>query len=314
MNPQKKRKIITVGTRGSTLARIQSRHVISLLETGFPDHIFQEKIVVTRGDASEEPLQRPGDVDGIFTRAIEDELVSGTVDMAVHSYKDLPSILAEGLMIGAVTERFHTHDVLVGQKYSSLEEFPSGSTIGTSSPRRAALIRRHFPRITCVPVRGNVETRIQKCDDGIVDGLILARAGLERLGMAGLVRSDLDMDYWYYAPGQGALAIEIRDDDRLMKDMTAVLDDQPTRLFCRAEKSFSRVLGAGCHVPFGVRVRKDGETLILNGMISSNDASVYLEESGRASVAYPEGAGEAVAKKLIQRGADRLLRDGEGFK
>lgn len=305
------RSRIVVGTRGSALARWQTDYVCAAFRKIYPDTVFEEKIIQTEGDTSTGPLCRPGAADGLFTRAIERELLNGSIDCAVHSYKDLPTTSPDTLTVAAVLNRHYIHDVLISSKYSSLDVFPAGSTIATASPRRSALIRKLYPHITCVPIRGNVETRIRKCDEGIADGIILAQAGVTRMDLAYRITQLLDMDRWYYAPAQGAIAIQIRTDDTVMHTTASSVTNPEDEELCRAEKEFCRVLGAGCHVPFGVRTHRDTAHITLYGMISSSDAAVFMEDSATAPRDTPERAGGILAQQMLKNGANTLLLEPE---
>ena len=273
------RRIIKVGSRGSDLALRQNEEVLGPLRPLYPDVEFQVVIVQTRGDMdSEAPLAGMGL--GIFVSEIEKQLLQGELDMAVHSLKDLPTKLPEGLTLGAMLRRKDPRDVLVNRWNYPLAELPDGARIGTSSPRRQALLKSLCPRATVLPIRGNVETRLRKTEGEDYDGAILAAAGLIRLGMTERVAEYLSPQRFVPPPGQGVLAVEIRADDDTMQDVVRSIEDTPTRLAATAERAFLEKLGSGCQVPVGAYARAEGETLFMTIFISSPDG----QKSFRAKI------------------------------
>ena len=241
---------VRVGTRGSRLALAQTELVLSRLRAAHPGVAFELVIVTTQGDANRAaPLAGMGL--GVFVSEIERRLASGEIDLAVHSLKDMPTALPDGMAIGAVPERADPRDVLVCHLGHTLARLPAGARIGTSSPRRAAQIAEYRPDLTIVPIRGNVETRIRKAAGDECDGAILAAAGLHRLGLADAITEYLPPDRFVPPPGQGAMAVEIRADDARMAALVAAAHHPPTAAAVAAERAFLSILGGGCQVPVG---------------------------------------------------------------
>jgi hydroxymethylbilane synthase len=258
--------------------------------------------VVTLGDRHRDvPLAELQAPDGVFTRGVEAELLSGRADFAVHSLKDLPTAQDPALALAAIPERSDARDVLVTNDGSRFEHLRAQAVIGTSSPRRAAQARSWRPDLQIVPIRGNVDTRLQKLRAGDVDGLILAAAGLERLGLRSLAGEVLPVERFTPAVGQGALAVQCRADDLDTREMLARIDDQASRAAVTAERMFLRTLGGGCRLPIGGYATPVGDRLRLRGYLSAADGS-------RAQRGEEEG-GLADAVELGRRLAERLLAE-----
>ena len=268
-----------MGSRGSDLALRQNEEVLEPLRPLYPDVEFQIVTVRTRGDVnSEAPLAGMGL--GIFVSEIELQLLQGELDMAVHSLKDMPTKLPEGLALGAVLRRKDPRDVLVNRWHCPMADLPDGARIGTSSPRRQALLKSLCPRATVLPIRGNVETRLQKAMGDDYDGAILAAAGLIRLELSEHVAEYLSPQRFVPPPGQGVLAVEIRADDDSMQDVVRSIEDTPTRLAATAERAFLEKLGSGCQMAVGAYARAEGEILFMTIFISSPDG----QKSFRAKI------------------------------
>ena len=279
MNILPKRKIIKVGSRGSPLALRQNEEVLEQLRPLNPEAEFQVVIVRTQGDVnSTAPLVGMGF--GVFVREIERLLLLGELDMAVHSLKDMPTKLPEGLALGAVLPRKDPRDVLVNRWRYPLAELPEGARIGTSSPRRQAQLMNLCPQATVLPVRGNVETRLRKAQGAEYDGAILAAAGLIRLGLTEHIAEYLSPQRFIPPPGQGVLAAEIRADDDSMQDVVRAVEDTPTRLAATAERAFLEKLGGGCQMAVGAYARAEGEILFITIFVSSPDG----QKSFRAKI------------------------------
>ena len=273
------RRIIKVGSRGSDLALRQNEEVLEPLRALNPDVEFQIVIVRTTGDANPEaPLAGMGL--GIFVSEIERQLLQGQLDMAIHSRKDLPTKLPDGLVLGAMLKRKDPRDVLVNRWQCPMSELPDGARIGTSSPRRQALLKSLCPRVTVLPIRGNVDTRLRKTQGEDYDGAILAAAGLLRLGLTGQVAEYLSPQRFVPPPGQGVLAVEIRADDDAMQNMVRSVENTPTRLAATAERAFLEKLGSGCQMAVGAYARAEGEVLFMTIFISSADG----QKSFRAKI------------------------------
>lgn len=299
-------KRVVVGTRGTPLALLQTQEVVDKLREKRPDVECEVKVLRTAGDrAAEAPLRSLGV--GIFVKEIEEALLRGEIDMAVHSHKDLPPKLAPGLTIGAVTERLDPRDALVNRWNANLEDLPNGARIGTSSPRRAAQLKRWAPHVEVLPVRGSVGTRIEKATGDDYDGVVLAAAGMIRLGVVDKASECLPSDKFVPAPGQGALAVEIRSDDHGTSWLLRSIVHAPTRRAVMAEMAFLERLGSGCQEPSAAYARVAGETMVMQAFLASTDGeqSYYTKARGLASNPH-ELAMEAV-QQLIERGAGDLV-------
>ncbi len=307
-------RVLRVGTRGSLLARRQTAWVIQKIRARFPEIEIAERIVSTRGDLHPEtPLPKLPQIGekGLFTRELEAALLSGEIDLTVHSMKDLPTVLPEGLTVGAVPERANPLDALVAKEKQALDDLRPGATIGTSSLRRAAQIRRLYPALEIVDIRGNLDTRLRKLDQGQVDALALAAAGLERMGWQEGGYSPIAPEISLPAPGQGALAVEIRNNDDLTRQLCGEsLEDRSARLAVTAERAFLSGLGGGCQVPVGALALVDENVLRLQGIVIRVDGQRWL--SGQVE-AHLQGTCEAWRHDAFQAGSDlanRLLSQG----
>ena len=297
---------LRVGSRGSPLALIQDDEAISQLKTRHRGLEFEVVVVRTSGDTNQtSPLAGMGL--GVFVSEIEERLLSGELDMAIHSLKDLPTRLPEGLTLGAILERRDPRDSLVNRWNCPLSELPAGARIGTSSPRRAAQLHRYAPGVQVVPLRGNVETRLRKAGGDEADGAVLAAAGLARLKMQDRVAEHLSPQRFVPPPGQGALAVEIRADDRRVMDILKSIEHPATRFEVTAERAFLETLGGGCSLPVGAYARTMGHELLLTVFLSN-------PEGTRAFTAKVDGlkhdplqlAGDAYLAVAERGGADLL--------
>jgi hydroxymethylbilane synthase len=300
-------KSIVIGTRGSRLARAQASLIASLLLKHFPSVAIEERIIATEGDKLAGRVPSATSDKGLFTRAIERELLEKTVDVAVHSYKDLPTDLPQGLCIGAVLERGPVEDALVSPLAQSLDDLPSGSRVGVGGIRRAAQLRRLRTDIIVAGIQGNVDTRLKKMDAGDFDAIILARAGMLRLDLGGRIACVFEPTAWYHAVGQGALAIEIREGDVAVAEIAGSLDHAPTRMQTDAERSFLHGLGGGCLVPVGVRGSISPQHLSLGGMVCGFDGTPFLEDEENGGPRDAREIGRRLADKLLQKGAADVL-------
>lgn len=303
-------RTIRIGSRKSQLALVQTYWVQEQLQKAFPDRTFEVHTMSTQGDKIlDVALAKIGDK-GLFTKELEVGMLQGEIDFAVHSLKDLPTHLPDGLVLGCVTEREDPADALVvheQHKDKQLATLPEGAVIGTSSLRRLAQLRHHYPHLSFKDVRGNLNTRLAKLDAGEYDALILAAAGLQRLGMSDRIHQVIPSDISLHAVGQGALGIECRADDAEIFLLLKALEHKPTAQRCYAERSFLRELEGGCQVPIGVNTAFTGDTLTLTGIVASLDGKqlVQGEISGPADTA--ETLGIELAKRLRQEGAQDIL-------
>jgi hydroxymethylbilane synthase len=301
---------IVIGTRGSKLALWQTNWVKAELEKHHAGIRVEIQIISTKGDrVLDVSLPKLGEQGkGLFTKELEDAIFERGVDIAVHSLKDLPTELTAGLHIAAICEREDVRDALVARGgVKSFDDLPHGAMLGTSSLRRQAQIRAARPDLVIEPVRGNVDTRIRKLDSGEFDAIVLASAGLRRLGLEGRITERLSEELVLPAVGQGALAIEARSDDVAVNEIVRSLDHMNTRLACRAERAFLRGLGGGCLVPIAGRARIEGDVLSLSGLVASADGSEIVRGHYSGPVDDAESIGRHLADDLIGRGADRIL-------
>ena len=291
--------MIVIGSRGSQLALWQSRWVAARL--GSFGEETRIEIIKTKGDQVQDvPLGQMGSK-GLFTKEIEDALLDGSVDLAVHSLKDMPTELPEGLVLAAIPEREDVRDALCGR---SLAELPAGARVGTGSLRRAAQLRALRPDLEVLGIRGNVDTRLRKLDEGQYDAIMLASAGLTRLGWAGRIRQYFEPSEICPAVGQGALAIETHESKR---GLAARLHDAGTGIAVRAERALLASLGGGCQVPVGAHARLAGGGLELRGIVASTDGGRIVRSLLMGSVEAPEELGRRVAGELLLLGARELL-------
>jgi hydroxymethylbilane synthase len=298
---------LRIGTRGSRLALWQANYVADRLRAvpGAPP--VELVVIQTAGDQVRDvPLAQIGG-DGVFTKEIQRALLAGQVDVAVHSLKDLPTTAAPGLRLAAVPPRGPAGDVFVSNRHRSFADLPAGAAVATGSLRRRAQVLHRRPDLRLVPIRGNVETRLRKLADEDLDALILAQAGLERLGLGSAVTEILDAAWMLPAVGQGALGLECRADDAAVLRILAQLDDPATHLAVRAERSLLRSLGGGCQVPIGAAgVVRDG-VLTLRGAVLRPDGRRRVDGQTAGPADDAEDLGRKLAEDLLGRGAAELL-------
>jgi hydroxymethylbilane synthase len=298
---------IRIGTRGSKLALWQANHVADRLRPLAAPRPVELVIIATAGDQVRDvPLAQIGG-EGVFTKEIQRALLDGTVDLAVHSLKDLPTIPVAGLVLAAVPERGPTGDVLVSEKHRHFDALPAGAVLATSSLRRRAMARHRRPDLRLVDIRGNVETRLRKLHEQGLDAIILAEAGLLRLGLGAAITEVLDPSWMLPAVGQGALGLECRADDRRTRAFVEQLDHLPARRAVLAERAMLSALGGGCQVPMGAVCRVDGEVLSLRGAVVRPDGTRRIEAEQSGPADDPEAVGRGVADELLARGAGELF-------
>ena len=297
----------TIGTRGSELALWQANYVKKELERLNPGVVFEIRIIKTTGDeVLDVSLSKIGDK-GLFTRQIETELLAGSIDLAVHSLKDLQTEQPDGLIIGAVCERETPNDVFISKTGGSIDDLAKGARVATGSLRRRSQLLHYRSDLKIEEIRGNVPTRLRKFDESDLDGMILAYAGLHRLGFGDRVNQLIPFEIMLPAVGQGAIAIEIREQDKRTANAVAKLDDHTTDLCVTAERAFLRKLEGGCQVPIGALAALDGNVLKLEGMVGSLDGAVVFRESIMGDAAAAGSLGLQLADKLIEIGARELL-------
>ena len=300
---------IIIGTRGSKLALWQADYVEQRLHEEYPGLLVTQKRISTKGDRIlDVPLAKIGGK-GLFTKELEEEMLSGSIDLAVHSLKDMPAKVPDGLMIAAVTKRLDPGDALVSNRFSSFSELPQGARVGTSSLRRRAQLLCARPDLTMIDLRGNVNTRLRKLDEGEYDAIVLAVAGLKRLGFADRIREILPQTMVLPAVGQGALAIETRADDKETRDMLAFLRDDETICCAEAERSFLARVEGGCQVPVGVYATAEGDDLKVEAVIASLDGRRSYRGTVNGAKADAAKLGKGLAEKLLNEGGAKILQE-----
>jgi hydroxymethylbilane synthase len=308
-------EISVIGTRGSPLAMWQADHVRRALLKAHPGLEVEIEVIRTTGDVLPEPSLAKIGGTGVFTKEIENALLKRRVDLAVHSLKDLPTQLADGLRLAAVLERDDPADALVAREGRRLAQLPAGAKLLTGSLRRQAQLLHRRPDLKIAPMRGNVQTRLTKFDQSDADAMLLACAGLDRLNLSDRITERLDPAEFLPACGQGALAVEVRADDPRTAELCRALDDRPTRLATTAERAFLAALGGGCLAPIGAygRLPAGEENLALTGMVASPDGSRLIQRTIAGAVPHGEGNAVALGKRLAERlraeGAEKILRE-----
>jgi hydroxymethylbilane synthase len=301
-----------IGSRGSKLALTQSEWVKTKLQLFNPGIQIRIEIVKTSGDVKNDPLSVIGGK-GVFTKELEDALLDRRVDFAVHSLKDLPTILPDGLAIAAICEREDARDALIvsreiDQENSSLLTLPIRAVLGTSSPRRMAQVKHVRPDLVIKDLRGNVDTRLRKLDEGHYDALVLASAGLRRLGLSSRITAAIPPEQMLPAVGQGAIAIEARADDGETAKLVSRLNHEPTMQACIAERALLRALGGGCQLPIAGHAVCYYGKLSLDGLIAATDGTRVVREHAVGTATEGETLGREVAEKLLSSGANDLLK------
>jgi len=299
-------KTIRIGTRGSALALAQANWLKGELERQWPQAEVNLRIIKTSGDRFVEASLQAIGGKGVFTKEIEDALLSREIDLAVHSMKDLPTELAPGLAIIAVPEREDPRDVLVARSGARLSELPIGARIGTGSLRRKAQLLHYRADLFVAPIRGNIDTRLKKLDAGEADALVMAAAGLKRIGREDRISEFLPGDICVGAAAQGALAVEALDDDPLREEYE-FLNDVPTHLEVQAERGLLKRLGGGCHVPVGARAQVYGELIEIIGVVADPGGHELFKAELAGLAMKAEELGKELADRLLSQGAQKLL-------
>jgi hydroxymethylbilane synthase len=302
---------LTIGTRGSALARWQAAHVGAALRAAHPGLEIVERILKTEGDELQQstlPLAAAGNT-GIFVKRIEQALIDREVDLAVHSLKDMPTDQPDGLAIAAVPERYDARDALISSAGWTLDELPPGTRVGTGSPRRRSQLLHRRPDIEIVPIRGNVDSRLRQVESGEVGAVVLAVAGLERLGLDRLPLRPLEMEVCLPAVGQGALALEIRRDDAGTAEIVSVLDDPHSSARVEAERAFLRRLGGGCLAPATAYATIAASRLHLEAVVGQLEGRALYSERESGDIEDGTIIGARLAERLLVAGAGRVLAD-----
>jgi hydroxymethylbilane synthase len=317
---------LVIGTRGSRLAVWQAEHVASRLQAAFPAIALRLERIRTTGDKIlDVPLAQVGGK-ALFVKEIEEALLAGRVDLAVHSMKDVPTDLPPGLTIAAIPRREDAADVLISRRGARLADLPHGARVGTSSLRRQAQLLHIRPDLAIVSLRGNLDTRIRKLSDEGLDAIVLAAAGVARLGLAHLVTEVLPPEVLLPAIGQGALGIEVREPgweshepsaerrapraemrEASVAELVTVLDDPDTHVAVRAERAMLKRLGGGCQVPIAAWATVEADTILLRGLIAATDGVTVIRGEARGTVGEPEAVGRDLAEDLLRRGGQAVL-------
>jgi hydroxymethylbilane synthase len=299
--------ILRIGTRGSKLALVQSEWVKKEVQARHPEVQVELVKIKTKGDKIlDTPLSKVGGK-GLFVKEIEEALLKKDVDLAVHSMKDVPAELQSGLKLSVYPKREDPRDAFVSRHFRAVKDLPQGASVGTSSLRRAAQLLHMRPDLHIVPLRGNVDTRLRKLDSGDLQAIVLATAGLNRLGLSDRITAPLSPEAVLPAIGQGVLGMELRADDEKTRNLISFLNDPETELAARAERAFLKELEGGCQVPLAGYARVEKDRIVLDGMVAELDGSVILRQQRAGGKDEPEDLGIALAKQLIAAGADRIL-------
>ncbi len=298
---------VRIATRGSNLALWQAHFVKSAIEEKNPGVAVELVTVVSTGDAvRDKPLYELGGV-GLFTKEVQEAILDGRADIAVHSLKDLPTVSHPELILAAVPPRGPVGDVLLSPKHGTFEQLPPRARVATSSLRRRAQLLMHRPDLIVESIRGNVETRIRKLHEEGLDGLILAQAGVTRLGLEDEISQELPVDFLLPAVGQGALGIECRGENKSIRSLLSNLNDPATRAQVDAERAFLRTIEGGCQLPVGTLSSLGGDALHLRAIVLSPDGQHHVVGDHAGPVRDADSVGVALAKRLLAQGADRLL-------
>ena len=302
------RDTFRIGTRGSRLAMAQTHQVCEALEAQWPGERFAIETIRTTGDQNQESSLDTLGVEGVFTKELDTALLDRRVDLAVHSLKDLPTRLTDGIAVAAVPPREDARDVFFGRGGAPLAELSPGARVGTGSLRRRAQLLYRRPDLATAPIRGNVETRLAKLEDGRYDGVLLAAAGLRRLGLPLDNAELLELDAWLPAPGQAAIAVAARADDADAMRVAAALDDAATHVCVDAERTLLAVLEGGCRVPVGAHAQVEKDAFHLRAFVAGEDGTPFLDGAIDGPVAAATVLARKLAEDLLARGGGEILR------
>lgn len=298
---------LKIGTRGSALAVTQSEWIKNRIESHHPDISVELIRIKTKGDKIiDSPLAKIGGK-GLFVKEIEDALLRKDVDLAVHSIKDVPAELPDGLCLPVFPEREDPRDAFISRSYALLSDLPEGANIGTGSLRRSSQLLNMHPDLQIVPLRGNVDTRLKRIESGDMDAVVLAAAGLNRLGLSKRITELLPPDTLLPAIGQGALGLEIREDDKSTLEILSFMNHRQTEQAVRAERAFLKRLEGGCQVPIAGFAVIEDTSIILKGMVAELDGSIMIKDEEKGPGDRPEDLGIALADRILSKGADRIL-------
>lgn len=301
--------ILRIGTRGSALALKQAHWVADRLKEKHPGMITEITVIKTRGDIMQDISLATIGGKGVFVKEIEEALLKDAIDIAVHSMKDVPVELPEELEIGIITEREDPRDVLISRENRKIEDLPKGARIGTGSLRRGLQLRNLMPDVEIVPIRGNLDTRIKKIKTDDLDGVVIAAAGIKRMGWGGSVSQFIPVEVMMPSPGQGALGIELWKDDEEMKEIVSFLNHGASAIEVMAERTFLKELGGGCQVPIAAYGKKREDELILRGLVGSLDGRIVVVDEVRGSSEDWEELGKILAGSIESKGGREILEE-----
>ena len=305
------RRTLLIGTRGSRLARIQAETVREMLSSLHPDRAWLLREIRSEGDVRRQASLASIGGRGIFVKALEDKLLASEIDLAVHSLKDMPTRLATGLKIGAVLPREDARDALVSRGGSTLDDLPAGAVVGSGSARRRAQLLAYRGDLVVQDVRGNVDTRLRKLSSGDYDAMILAAAALIRLQRTSAISQWLPLTLMLPAVGQGALAVEVRENDKEVRALVQPLNHSPTERAVAAERAFLSALGGGCTVPVAAHAAVAHGRLILQGLVANLNGKKVIRDSLSGSPLQAEDIGRRLADRMLSQGAAEILREAE---
>jgi hydroxymethylbilane synthase len=301
-------RALKIASRASKLALVQSNYICNLLKNLSSNIEISIVEISTKGDRDKSDFLYKTDSIGFFTSEVENALLDGRADLAVHSLKDLPTACTEGLVVSAIPKRESVADALISSSQSaSIAALPAGATVGTSSLRRISQLRKLRDDIKCVPLRGNVETRVSKVATGKVDAAVIACAGLNRLGLADKISSILSPQEFLPAPAQGALAVQIRTDDNELAELVTQLDDKNSRIAVEAERAILSSMHGGCSIPLGVYSQISGDNMIIDAVISDVEGDKYIKRSKTANINEAKSCAEELAQELLNAGGREIL-------
>ena len=287
----------------------QTMWVVEKIKARHPGVEIEVVAIKTTGDRLQEVALSKVGGKGVFVKEIEEKLLAGEVDFAVHSLKDVPADIPEGLEIGVTPKREDPRDVLVSRGGVMLDELPAGARVGTGSLRRSIQLRHHFPRIRVVPIRGNLETRIRKIEMEGLDGVVVAAAGINRMGWGGKVTQFIPPELMIPAVGQGALAVEVRGGDNETKSVLSFLDDEDSRLAITAERAFLKVFGGGCQLPIAAHAERRGADVVLTGLVGNLDGSIIVRDRVSGPAPGCEALGRELAERIFADGGREILEE-----
>ena len=301
-------KSIRIASRSSKLALAQSEQIRDILLNLSSDLEITIVKVSTRGDRDKSDFLHKSESVGFFTSEVENAILDGRADMAVHSLKDLPTAYRAGLMVAAIPQRQSPADALVASaQVTSIKDLPAGTTIGTSSLRRIAQLRHIRDDLECVPLRGNIETRVSKVASGKVDAIVVACAGLNRLGLADKISTILPPEEFLPAPGQGALAVQIRQDDNELAELVSQIDDRDSRVTAEAEREVLKATHGGCSIPLGAYAKISGDTITIDAMISDIEGKTHIRKSKTTPLEQAKTCAGELARELLDAGGKKIL-------